>query len=249
MFGLFKKKHKPVLLSPLDAKLIGADMHSHLIAGIDDGAQTLDDSVALISGLKQFGFDSFWTTPHVMSDFYRNSSDTIKNGAQSVTERLKVEGINAEIKPSADYYFDENFARLIRENDLLPIKGEYILFEFSYLNEPENPYALIREIRDLGYKPVLAHPERYPFYFGREEALKQVREYGVYFQLNMNSLAGHYGPQSLFAAHWMIEEGIVDFIGTDIHKVSHLDVIEKALRTEHLHKLVESGRLLNSQLS
>jgi len=248
MFGLFKKKHKPVLLSPLDARLIGVDMHSHLIAGIDDGAQTLDDSVALVRGLKQFGFQSFWTTPHVMSDFYRNSSDTIKKEAQSLNERLKAENLDTIIHPSAEYYFDENFARLVNEKDLLPIKGEYILFEFSYLNEPENPFRLIHQIRDLGYKPVLAHPERYPFYFGREEALKQVRENGVYFQININSLAGHYGPQSLHAVHWMIDEGLVDFIGSDIHKVSHLDVIDRALRTQHLYKLVESGRLLNSQL-
>ena len=248
MFSFFKKKKKEIILPPLDAKLIGVDMHSHLIAGIDDGAQTLDDSVVLVKGLKEFGFHSFYTTPHVMSDFYRNSSATILQGAEDLNNRLDSEQLNTNIHPSAEYYFDENFARLVNENDLLPIKNEYILFEFSYLNEPENPFPLIHKIRDLGYKPVLAHPERYPFYFGRQDALRAVREHGAYFQININSLAGHYGPQSTHAAHWMIEEGIIDFLGTDIHKAAHLPVIERALCTEHLHRLVESGRLLNTQL-
>ncbi|MFZ9848242.1 MAG: tyrosine-protein phosphatase [Flavobacteriales bacterium] len=249
MFSFFKKKKKEIILPPIDAKLIGVDMHSHLIAGIDDGAQTLDDSVVLVKGLKEFGFQSFYTTPHVMSDFYRNSTKDILKGASELNSRLESENLNTIIQPSAEYYFDENFAKLVNDNDLLPIKNEYILFEFSYLNEPENPFGLIHKIRDLGYKPVLAHPERYPFYFGREEALRNVREHGVYFQLNVNSLAGHYGAQSLHAAHWMIEEGFADFLGTDIHKAAHLPIIERALCTEHMHRLVESGRLLNSQLS
>ena len=140
MFGFFKKKKKEIILPPIDAKLIGVDMHSHLIAGIDDGAQTLDDSVTLVKGLKEFGFHSFYTTPHVMSDFYRNSSATILQGAEDLNKRLDTEQLNTIIHPSAEYYFDENFARLVNENDLLPIKKEYILFEFSYLNEPENPF-------------------------------------------------------------------------------------------------------------
>jgi protein-tyrosine phosphatase len=248
MFGLFKKKQKAVLRSPLDAKLIGVDIHSHLIAGIDDGAQTHEESLALIKGLQQFGFQSFWTTPHVMSDFYRNSTNTIVEGTKTLNTLLEKENRNTIVRPAAEYYFDHNFFELIEKNDLLAIKGEYLLFEFSYINQPENPFPIIQKIKDLGYKPLLAHPERYPFYFGRHDLLKQLRESGVYFQININSLADHYGPESTEIAHWMIDENIVDFIGSDIHKESHLAIIDRALRSEYMYKLVESGRLINQSL-
>ncbi len=248
MFGLFKKKTKKVLRSPLDAKLIGVDVHSHLIAGIDDGAQTHEESITLVKGLKEFGFQNFWTTPHVMSDFYRNSTKTIVDGTKTLNDILQKEKINTTIHAAAEYYFDHNFFQLIENNDLLSIKGEYVLFEFSYINQPENPFPVIQQIKDLGYKPLLAHPERYPFYFGREDLLKQLRESGVYFQININSLTDHYGPESTKIVEWMIDENIVDFIGTDIHKESHLEVIGRALRSEHLYKLVESGRLVNQSL-
>ncbi len=248
MFGFFKKKEKPIVLPPLDAKLIGADIHSHLIPGIDDGATSLEDSLALVKGLQNFGFTSFYTTPHVMLDFYNNSSEKIKCGTEDLNHYLKQQNISAEIKPSAEYYFDENFIKRVETNDLLPIANEFILFEFSYINEPENPFPLIHKIKDLGYKPLLAHPERYPFYYGREEGLKKLREHGVYFQINLNSLAGHYGPAVHQMADWLIDENLVDFVGTDIHKKSHLDVIERALRSEKLLRLVESGRLMNQGL-
>jgi protein-tyrosine phosphatase len=248
MFGFFKKRQKTALRSPLDARLIGVDMHSHLIAGIDDGAQTHDDSLALVKGLKEFGFQKFWTSPHVMSDFYRNSTATIVNGTQTLNDLLVKAQIDTSIHAAAEYYFDDNFMDLIAKNDLLAIKGEYLLFEFSYLNQPENPFPAIEKIKALGYKPLLAHPERYPFYFHRPDLLEQLRAAGVYFQLNINSLAGHYGPESLKVAQGMIDDNIVDFLGTDIHKTSHLEVIDRALRSEHLYKLVESGRLINPAL-
>ncbi|MFM7022067.1 MAG: tyrosine-protein phosphatase [Flavobacteriales bacterium] len=248
MFGLFRKKPKAPLRSPLDAKLIGVDIHSHLIAGIDDGAQTHEESLALVKGLKEFGFKSFWTSPHVMSDFYRNSSTTINEGAKKLNDILKKENIDLPVHAAAEYYFDDFFFELIEKNDLLPIRGEYLLFEFSYINQPEDPFPIIKKIKDLGYKPLLAHPERYPFYFYNHDLLKQLRESGVYFQININSLAGHYGPESMGVAHWMIDQNIVDFVGTDIHKETHLAVIERALCSEYLYKLVESGRLVNQSL-
>ncbi|MCX6182089.1 MAG: capsular biosynthesis protein, partial [Bacteroidetes bacterium] len=173
---------------------------------------------------------------------------TIVDGTKTLNNLLEKEKINTIIHAAAEYYFDHNFFELIEKNDLLAIKGEYLLFEFSYINQPENPFPIIEKIKDLGYKPLLAHPERYPFYFDQHHLLKELREKGVYFQININSLANHYGPESMFLAHWMIEENIVDFVGSDIHKESHLEVIDRALRSEHLYKLVESGRLINQSL-
>lgn len=243
LFGAKKK------LPPIDiANLIKVDMHSHLIPGIDDGAQNMEESIQLIRSLKEVGYKKIITTPHVMSDYYRNTPEIIINGLQNLREELAKQKIEMPIEAAAEYYLDFDFNDKIRTEELLTFGKKYLLVEVSYLNEPDNIDATIFELQTTGYNVILAHPERYPFWGQNFKRFETLKDKDVLFQVNINSLAGHYSPGAKRTAERLIDLGMVNFIGTDCHNSNHLRFLEEALCEPALHKLVESGKLLNHTL-
>lgn len=231
-----------------DLSAVGADMHSHLIPGIDDGAKEVEDSVEMIEGLIELGFSSFMGTPHVMADHYRNSTDTIRRGADEVREALQKKGINVPFSCAAEYYADEELEKRIESKDLLSFGDNYVLFEVSYVNRSSNMEKTIFDLKMKGYKPVLAHPERYTFMYQDFEAYERLYANQVDFQINLASLAGYYSPAAKKIAEKLIKNEMVDWIGTDIHNPRHLTPLKKALQSKALKNLIESGRLKNANL-
>ena len=165
MFNLFKKKSgKPV--EP-DLSFIGVDMHSHLLPGIDDGLKELEQSVAFIGELGKLGYKKLICTPHILSDLYPNTPQTILPKLKLVQGALKIAGINVQVEAAAEYMVDHDFAELIaktKKEDLLTIGGKYILIEMSYLSPSPNIDQVIFDLRMMGLWPILAHPERYNYY-------------------------------------------------------------------------------------
>jgi len=244
-----KKKHQEELLAIDLSKYVKADMHSHILPGIDDGAKDISQSIELIEGLIQLGFSQLLCTPHVMSDFYRNSTDTIKENLDVLRNELDKRNINININAAAEYYFDEELIKRLKNKDILSFgKKNYLLFEFSYLNEQQQIFEIISDMIEAGYTPILAHPERYPYYVMNLEKFDQIKSMGVKFQINLLSLLGNYGESAFHGAKHLIDNNYVDFIGTDIHKTEHLEGLKKVLKNEHLHTLINSNNLLNSSL-
>jgi protein-tyrosine phosphatase len=247
--NLFKKQEEAIEFEPIDMSSIKADMHAHLLPAIDDGSKSLEDSLELITGLKDLGYSQVLATPHVMFDFYKNSTDTILSKLDDVREVLSKNNIEIDIDAAAEYYFDEELQARLKKKDLLSFgKENYLLFEFSYFNEHNGVHGVLTEMFEKGYTPVLAHPERYPYFVEAPEKYNELKEMGVKFQLNMLSLVGHYGDSAIHGSSYLIDNNFVDFIGSDIHRVSHLPSLQKSLKSEYLHKLVNSGTLLNQSL-
>ncbi|NQY66877.1 MAG: capsular biosynthesis protein [Flavobacteriales bacterium] len=241
---IFRKKE---VFPPVDLSILGADMHSHLIPRIDDGAQNIEQSILLIKSLKSFGFKKIITTPHIMSDYYKNTPDVINKGLDEVRERLVKEGIDIEIEAAAEYYVDSEFDEKVKSKDIMTFGEKYVLIEVSFLNEPEYLDNTIFNLQLAGYIPVLAHPERYPYWHDRFDKYHELRDKGVILQLNSNSIMGYYSPQMQSIARRMIDEDLIDFIGTDCHGERHLEALETCLVEGHLHKLLERP-LLNTTL-
>lgn len=244
--NLFGKKTS----EPIDFGVIGVDMHSHLIPGIDDGAKELDDSLNMIREFRNLGYRKLITTPHVMSDFYRNTPDVIHSGLDIVRNALtNTEDLqDMEVGAAAEYYIDAGFTQLLKEKNVLTFGKNYILVEVSYLNEPEGIDAILFNIQMAGYKPVLAHPERYPFWQMNMEKYREIIEKGALLQLNINSLSKHYGPGASKTSEKLIEEGLISFVGTDCHKLAHLELMQRVKTNPFLERLISSGKLLNNTL-
>lgn len=249
LFGnIFQKREK--LREAADVSILQVDLHSHLIPGIDDGSQSMDETMEMLNRLQDMGYRKVITTPHVMSDYYRNTPEIILSGLQDVRQAIADQGLDLEVEASAEYYLDDSFERLINQDDLLPFGDKrYILFELPFISEPLNFATVIFNMQLKEYKPILAHPERYGYWYGQHEKLEDIHDKGVLLQLNINSLSGYYGPEAKKVCDWLIEKDMVSFLGTDCHRMEHLDVYRNlTCRTLAFHKLLESGRLLNKTL-
>jgi len=234
---------------PADLSVLKCDVHSHFIPGLDDGAQTMEDAIALTREFHKLGYKKVITTPHILSDGYPNTPEIILGGLEKVRVALKHEQIPIQIEAAAEYYIDFDFDRKIEREKLLTFGKNYLLFEVSYLNPPDNLEQIIFKLLTRGYKPVLAHPERYNFWHDKFEKYEQLKEKGLLFQLNINSLTGYYSHATKKIAEMMIEKNMIDFLGSDCHHLGHVNLIKtKAVYQKSLHKLLESGKLLNNTL-
>ena len=246
--SLFSKKQKepdyPVIP---DFSGIGTDIHSHLIPGIDDGVKTIEESIEMIRGFASLGFKRLVTTPHIMSDYFKNTPEIINQGLEQVRKAIKHHNIDIELHAAAEYYIDEAFLPKMYSEKLLTIFDKYVLVEVSYINPPDNLHHILFEMIINGYKPILAHPERYPFWYEKFSEYKKIKEAGALFQLNTNSLAGYYGPVAKIIAEKLIDEKMIDFIGSDLHGQRHLDSLRKVVDEKSFHKLVAQG-LMNTSL-
>jgi len=245
IFSFFKKKEK--LLEPLDLSILGTDVHSHFIPGIDDGAKTIEDSLQLISELKNLGYKNIITTPHVMADFYRNTPEIILSGLEKVRAAVKESNLNITISAAAEYNVDTELEEKINNKELLTFGDNYVLFELPFFAEPANLGNCIFAMQSKGYKPILAHVERYPFWFFNFEKLHELRAKDILFQVNINSLTGHYGLEVKKMAEWLIDNNMVELLGTDCHHMGHIGLLKHAVRLPHLHKAAQFN-LINKQL-
>ena len=252
MTGLFKKwkpSRQEKKIAPVDLSLIGTDMHSHLLPGIDDGAVDLEDSIQLILHLKEIGYKKFITTPHIFWDMYRNNNEIILEKLKLLREELVRREIDVEIEAAAEYYCDEHFEKLIEDQNLLTFGNKkYVLFEISFAAENVNMSRAIFNMRLAGYSPILAHPERYDFWHRDFSRYESMIDKDVHLQLNINSLTGQYGPDTKRISERLIDRGMVSFIGTDCHHLGHVQLTNTARTNPHLLKLIESGNLLNGEL-
>ena len=242
---LFKKE---VIYEAADLTALNTDVHSHLIPAIDDGSKSVEDSVKMIRNFMDMGYRKIITTPHVMSDFYKNTPETILGGLELVRAELKQQGLEVEIEAAAEYYLDETLEPQVKEGKLLTFGQNYLLFELPFMTEPPNLASFVFELQTNGYVPVLAHPERYGFYYNEFDKYRELKEKGVHLQLNILSLVGHYGPEAQKIAERLIDENLISFLGSDCHNVGHQNGIQRARTKAYFHKLLESGQLKNSEL-
>lgn len=245
MFGLFNKKKKEPQ-EVFDYDFVSVDMHSHVLPGIDDGAQSVEESVVLIREMMAMGIKKIIATPHIMADYYKNNATTINAALHTLTEYLKTENIDITVEAAAEHYYDEFFNKLIDNNELMLINNEYVLFELAFTSKPPNVIHTIQKITDKGLIPILAHPERYP-YLTLQEA-ESMRSWGCRLQLNTISLTGYYGKEVKKSAEALVDAGVVDFISSDMHHPRHAQALKNALETPYLKKLKDEGNLQNIHL-
>jgi protein-tyrosine phosphatase len=242
---LFKEKKK--LTEPVQPLTV--DLHSHLLPGIDDGAKTEEETLTLVRGLQSLGYRKCITTPHIYKGVHNNSKEIILEGLKKVTSLLMQHRITFEIEAAAEYFFDEQFFQLIEQRELMSFGKNFVLFELPFTSPPLMLDDVIFKLNLAGYQPVLAHPERYPFFHDKKmKQYEKLKNAGVLFQLNLMSLTAYYNQGAKMAAHQLIESGMIEFAGSDLHREKHLGVIAQSMKGKDFELLVSSGKLLNNQL-
>jgi len=221
-------------------------MHSHILPGIDDGAQNIEQSLILASHFSNLGFTKLVATPHIMADYYRNTPETIGRALDTLQEALLKNNSALSVQAAAEYYVDEAFEKKLMQKELLTFGNNFVLFELSFINPPQNLIDILYRIQDAGYVPVLAHPERYPYY-GSIENYLQIRDSGCNLQINTIALTGYYGHEARKMAEELVDYNAVDFIGSDMHHPKHAAALKKSLELPRVQQLISEG-LLNKSL-
>lgn len=228
-----------------DFSEVGLDMHSHLVPGVDDGAQDVADSMQIISGLRELGFRHLITTPHTLQGVHPNTMETLSTAHALLNGKLPEDIV---LNLSSEYYLDEQFDEQLNTKAVMPMPGNRLLIEFSQISRPLDLEEKIFDLGIKGYQVILAHPERFLFFHRQFDYYRRLKEMGVELQLNAMSLTGHYGKHIKSIADKLVEKDMIDFIGTDIHHVRHLEVLKQVPATKSFDRLVSSGLLKNKHL-
>ena len=214
---------------------------------MDDGVQSFEEAEAVILQFQKLGYKKLITTPHVMSDFFKNSNDIILAKHKELTQWLSRKSIPIEIQPSAEYYLDEELIRKIEtDSPLLTFGKNYLLFETNFMNEPLNLKEFIFLATTKGYRLVLAHPERYLFIQSNFSKAEDLLNRGLLFQLNVSSISGYYSKAAQSIAQKLIDKGWVHLLGSDCHNQQHIQLLEETRNTKYFQKAISLPLLNNS---
>ena len=236
------RKDKTANISPL---LV--DMHSHLLPGIDDGVSTLEEAEEIILDFLALGYKHIITTPHVMSDAYKNTPEGIQTKLEELKAHLNRKNISVNVSAAAEYYLDESLFKMIETSaPLLTFGKNYLLFETNFITEPFNLKEFIFLATTRGYKLVLAHPERYLYLQNNFEKLQDLIDRGVLMQMNISSLTGYYSKPVRQMAFKLIDRKMIHWLGSDCHHLQHTHLMRGAMRLRYFRKALTLPLLNNS---
>lgn len=190
------------------------DLHTHLLPGVDDGVQTMEESLSALACLRNLGVEQIYLTPHVMADLPENTPRSLLVRYEAL---LKACPDRPQLRLAAEYMLDAAFAPSL-EKGLLTMPNRHVLVETSYLAPPPDLAAILYGLTMAGYTPVIAHPERYMYMHERDCRL--LKDRGCKLQLNLFSLSGAYGKQVGRNAATLLKQGLYDYTGSDIHRMA-----------------------------
>jgi protein-tyrosine phosphatase len=232
LIHLFQKK--PILRDLIPDNHI--DIHSHLLPGIDDGSATVEDSVSLLNQMSEIGFKNIITTPHIITNVWDNTESSITDKYNETLNKIKDTPISS-FKTAAEYMIDSHFLNRLATEKLLTLKDNYVLVELSYLNPPINLYEILFEIQLAGYKPIMAHPERYLFFHFNFKEYEKMKNAGCYFQLNLLATVDYYGKNIAKVADKLFANDFYDFVGSDVHHQNHINSFNNKVTLKNIGKL------------
>lgn len=224
------------------------DIHSHLIPAVDDGVKTVEDSISILKELRTLGYKKVITTPHIYKDLYPNTEADLTKQYRNLLDRIEQEELDINLELAAEYFIDHYFLQKIKNNEtLLSFGNQYVLVETSFTSLPLIWDEVIFELKSSGYRPVLAHPERYQYVIEDKSILMKLKMRNIKFQLTGPSLLGVYGTAQQKIARYIIKNNWVDFIGSDLHNQVQIEGLRKVVKNKLYQKALRMP-LLNYQL-
>ncbi|MCO5279285.1 MAG: hypothetical protein M9911_14980 [Saprospiraceae bacterium] len=244
MFNIFKKQQH------YDLSWLRVDMHSHILPGIDDGSPDTESSIRYIRGLKELGYDSLFMTPHILPGVHPNDPNTITQSFHKLKEALPEDLTKwMQLGTAAEFMIDLEFDTNRPINQVCLLPDNMILIEMSYLAASPNIDNVIYELQIKGYQPILAHPERYPYYYQDKSHIEQFKDQGCLLQCNLLSFTGYYGKSVQKMAYDIASKGLIDYVGTDLHHDRHLSALQDFYTKNDGRSIFAKCSIQNNQLN
>jgi protein-tyrosine phosphatase len=188
------------------------DMHCHILPGLDDGPATIEESLAMAEIAAADGITKIIATPHIQGPY--PTGEEISEAADTLNRALQENDIPLGIIPGAEVYA-MTAPTLLSERTIN--NTSYVLIEFPLTHLPAEAGRVIFDLRVNGYRPIIAHPERIPNVIERPELIEALLDDQVYVQITAASPTGRFGPGPQKCARYLLEKGLVDFLGSDGH--------------------------------
>ena len=240
-----KKKYEPIPIF----EVLGTDMHCHLVPKVDDGSKCIEESVECMKALASVGYKKMILTPHFQTPRFENDEDDIVRRYEEMKRQAADMGVEIDICGiGGEYRIDSGFAKRLENPRFLQIGGKYVLVEFSLHQQMMGCDEMIFDMQMKGYEVILAHPERYPYLNVGGSRMEQLKNQGVFFQVNVLSLGGFYGEEAKRRAFEMVEGGLVEFLGTDTHNSMYAQALIDITHNRKVEKLLMNHEFLNKTL-
>ena len=233
------------------------DCHCHLLPGVDDGVQEMEETMRILEEWEALGVKEVWMTPHIMEDM-PNTPEKLRRRFETITKTLtltltKTKTGAIELHLAAEHMMDGPFLRRLEKGEVMSYndnlnpndnenENRKLLVETSYYTPPMNMGDIMERVMDKGYEPILAHPERYQ-YMGKED-YKRWKDRGVLLQLNLPALVGAYGPLVMKKAEWLLKENMYDYCGSDTHSIEQVELF---LASEISRKIVNKVKSITER--
>lgn len=195
------------------------DFHTHILYGVDDGAKTPEDTIKMLKEAREVGFDKIILTSHYMEDYYK--SDVLERNKKKMAIDAYIQKQNMDLKLylGNEIFITENLMGLLKTGKICTQNNtSYMLFELPFNIKPINIFDLIFEMQSHKIIPVLAHPERYSYFYSEPEIFYELVQKGVLLQVNFGSFIGEYGKRAKIMAEKLLTCNSVHFLGSDVHK-------------------------------
>jgi len=225
------------------------DIHSHILPCLDDGAKSISETIEICKIMYNIGYKKLITTPHNQKGWFNNPPEKVHEALNKVNVALSIHRIPLEIRVASEYYLDELFMQQIKNKDVMTFGNNYVLFELSPFICSKTLWSDIQTIIDNGYTPVLAHPERYIYFYNQKEKYNYLNELGVKLQLNLISLSPYVSKELRCNAEYLVDNQLVSFCGSDSHSIKNPNIIAQLHNTTpYFDKLLQTNPLLNNTL-
>ncbi|MBQ6079119.1 MAG: hypothetical protein IJK93_02465 [Muribaculaceae bacterium] len=232
MFGkLFGHKKEQVKL------FYNTDIHCHILPGVDHGSPSMEKSLEMLQAEAEMGISRVILTSHVTAVTFENTREKLMDAFLKLQDAVTDAGLDMELALSAEYRMDEYFDKEYAADHLLPMPGNHILLENSFQQELMNLDELLFDMQIKGYKTILAHPERYTYYSRRRKRYEQLHNAGARFQVNILSFTGYFGEEARDSALWFAKNGMIDYLGSDMHNIKHAHIIMEYLNSKEWKRM------------
>jgi len=204
------------------------DIHTHILPGVDDGFARMEESVIALERLQDLGVKKILLTPHVHPSAFSYNTESLLRERYAEFCRQIPPHITIKTDLAAEYMIENGFEERAEDRNLLTFSNGSILVEMSYLYKSRNLEQTIFALALAGKKPILAHPERYPYLSEKLNTFDSLLDQGCRLQLNLLSLTGAYGPESMKILRYLLDRNMYSFVASDLHSLPQLDFILNA---------------------
>jgi len=186
---------------------------------------------------QEMGISNVILTSHVTAVTFENTRESLMDAFLKLKDAVADEGLDINLYLSAEYRMDEYFDKEFAADHLIPMPGNHILLENSFQQELMNLDELLFDMQVKGYRTILAHPERYTYYSRRRKRYEQLHNAGARFQINILSFTGYFGEEARDSALWFARNGMIDYLGSDMHNIKHAHIIMDYINSKEWRKL------------